>query len=188
MDISKAQEIFERYKANFDALNAFIYSQSSTEDLIMLRWWMHLSETGDINRLMLPEARRLSSFLNTFKLPTTLIYSLDSENNICSAFWASQVDGVSKHRAAYCGVWTRADLRGRRFQFDFNLFAYTFTFEFYDALLGMTWQQDLLDLHQKLGYSIVGCIPNLHDEDFVYIVHLTREAFQSSRPSQIGRK
>ncbi len=188
MDISKAQEIFEKYKANFSALNAVIYSQNPAEDLIMLRWWMRLSETGDINKLMLPEARRLSAFLNTFKLPVTLIYSLDSANDVCSAFWASPVDGISKHRAAYCGVWTRTDLRGKRFQFDFNLFAYTFAFEFYDALLGTTWQQDLLDLHQKLGYSVVGCIPNLHDEDFIYIVHLTREAFQSSRVSQIERR
>ena len=188
MDISKAQEIFERYKANFSALNAVIYSQNPTEDLIMLRWWMCLSETGDINKLVLPETRRLPAFLATFKFPTAFIYSLDSANDICSAFWTSPVDGISKHRAAYCGIWTRIDLRGKRFQFDFNLFVYTFAFEFYDALLGMTWQQDLLDLHQKLGYSIVGCIPNLHDEDFVYIVHLTHKAFQSSRLSQVGRK
>lgn len=188
MDISQAQEIFEKYKANFDALNAFIYSQNPVEDLIMLRWWMHLSETGDINRLMLPEARRLFTFLSTFKLPMTLVYSLDSANDICSAFWTSPVDGISKHRAAYCGIWTRTDLRGKRFQFDFTLFTHTFAFEFYDALLGTTWQQDLLDLYQKFGYSVVGCIPNLYDETFIYIVHTTREAFQSSRFSQIGRR
>lgn len=188
MDITDANVIFERYKPHFDSLNALIYSQSPAEDLLMLRWWIHLNETGDINRLMLPDARRLSPFLNVFKWPLALIYSLDKHNEIDNAFWAAPNDGMSKHKAAYCGIWCRADRRGKRHQFDFTAFVYTFAFEFYEVLLGMTWQPDLLDIHQKLGYSIVGCVPKLYDEDFLYIVHLTRENFNASRFMQVSKR
>ena len=188
MDITDANVIFERYKPHFESLNALIYSQSPIEDLLMLRWWIHLNETGDINRLILPDSRRLSPFLNVFKLPTALIYSRNPAGEIDNAFWASPVDGISKHKAAYCGLWCRPDTRGKRRQFDFVAFVYSFAFEFYTALLGMTWQPDLLDLHQKLGYNVVGCIPNLYDEDFLYVVHLTREAFQSSRFMQVSQR
>lgn len=188
MDIINATQIFDRYKATFDALNARIYSSAPAEDLLLLRWWIHLSETGDINSLMIPDARRLSPFLGVFKYPTALIYSVNAANEIDNAFWASPVDSESQHRAAYCGVWCSSENRGKRRQYSFVSFVYTFAFEFYAALLGITWQSDLLALHQKLGYNIVGCIPKLHDQDFVYVVHLTREAFQASRFFQIGRK
>lgn len=187
MDITKAHEIFEKYKPQFDSLSALIYSQSPSEDLILLRWWMSLCETGDINRLILPESRRLSPFLNIFKFPTALIYSLNIEGEMDNVFWASPVDSISQHRAAYCGMWSRQNSRGKLKQYNFVAFVYAFAFEFYDALLGMTWQPDLLDLHKKLGYNIIGCIPNLYDEDFLYMVHLTQEAFNSSRFMQIGR-
>lgn len=188
MDITKAQEIFDRYSDNFKSLNAYIYSQSPAEDLTLLRWWIHLSETGDINDLILPEARRLSPFLRVFRFPTALIYTLDSTDSISNAFWAAPVDGESTHRAAYCGAWSHFNSRGKRHQYNFIHLAYTFAFEFYDALLGMTWQPNLLDLHQKLGYSTVGCIPHLYDEDFLYIVHLTRDAFNNSRFAKIRRR
>lgn len=188
MDINDANVIFEKYKAGFDSLGALIYSQSPAEDIIMLRWWMHLTETGDINRLMLPDARRLSPFLNVFKWPLVLIYSLDANNQINNAFWAAPNDNTSEYKTAYCGMWCRADGRGKRRQLDFTIFVYTFAFEFYEAILGMTWQPDLLDIHQKLGYSIVGCVPKLYDEDFLYIVHLTREAFSTSRIMQVNAK
>lgn len=186
--IEDAQKIFERYSPYFDALNARIYTQNQAEDLLMLRWWIKLNETGDLERLILPESRRLSPFLNTYKQPTTMIYSLAPDGEFDNTFWATPVDDTSKHRAAYCGAWSRTDLRGRRRQLHFAAFVYSFAFEFYDTLLGMTWQQDLLDLHQKFGYNIVGCIPNLYDEDFLYIVHLTKANFQASRFMQVANR
>lgn len=188
MNATKANEIFERYAEQFKTLNARIYTQAQTEDLLMLRWWMHVSETGDITKFMLPEAQRLPAFLNVFKPPTALVYSLSTANEIISAFWATPVDVASTHKAAYCGLWVHPGLRGKRYQYNFTHMAYTFAFEFYSTLLGMTWQPDLLDIHKKLGYNVVGCIPHLYDQDFLYIVHLTREAFDASRFMQVGRR
>lgn len=188
MDITKAHEIFDKYKPQFDSLGAIICSQSPAEDLLLLRWWIHLAETGDINRLVFPESRRLSPFLNIFKYPTVLIYSLSPAGEMDNAFWTTPVDGESKHRAAYCAFWTHPDIRGSRRQVNFGAFVHTFTFEFYDALLAMVFQPNLLDLYQKVGYSIVGCIPKIYDEDFLYIMHLTREAFDSSRLVQVIRR
>lgn len=188
MDLNQAKEIFERYRPYFESLNACIYSGSKREDILMLHWWITLSETGDINRLIVPDSRRLPRFLAVFKQPTTLIYSLGPTGEIDNAFWATPVDGDAKRQAAHCGMWTDPRVRGKRRQYNFGGFIYTFIFEFYEALLGTTWQQDLLAIHQKLGYNIVGCIPGLYDEDFVYIVHLTREAFQQSRFVRVGNR
>ena len=178
-------ETFAKYKPTFDALNAHVYSGHESEDTLLLRWWIRLQESGDIHNLIAPDAHRLSSFLGLFRLPTTLFYSLDNENSIDNVSWFMPVDNAASHHMAYASLWSRQTKRGTRRQFHFTVLTYSLIFEFYDALLGMTWQPKLLDLHKKSGYNIVGCIPGMFDQKQCYIVHLTRESFFNSRAMQV---
>lgn len=76
-------------------------------------------------------------------------------------------------------------MRGTRKQLTLTRLTYQFAFEFVDNILGTTWQEKLLTVHQKLGYVIVGAIPGLFGHAVVYYVHLTKERFKNSRIMQI---
>ena len=188
MDYPNAEQILAKYKDQFNDLNAFIYHHDQKEEMLLLKWWMHLNELGDIERLIKPDARSIHAFYNLFKYPTTLIYTLDEHGEISNAGWIESADEKSTVRTAQNGIWTRSDIRGSRKQFNFITLYYNLTFEFFDAILGLTWQPDLLDLHTKLGYNIVGVIPNFYNQPNCYIVHLTRENYQNSRFNQIRSK
>lgn len=179
-------EIVSRYKPAMDALNARLYSWQPPEDTLLLRWWLTLNETGDLTRLFISDAHRLPDFYRVFSYPTALLYSLSEESEIDNAFWLTPADNTSKYRVAYSGMWSAT--RGGRKQLQFAALAYPLAFEFYSAILGMTWQPELLDIHTKLGYTIVGCIPYMHDQPFVYIVHLTKEAYLASRFYSVSQR
>ena len=174
------EAIVSRYKPHLDANNMHIYASQPHEDFLLLKWWMKLQETGDIERLIIPESRPLKSFFKVYAQPTVLIYAYN-DGEITQAMWASPADQTAQHHVAYTGVWCVESQRGTMKQLNFTATAYSLIFEFYHAFLGITWQQDLLDVHIKLGYDIVGCVPNLHDQPFCYLVHLTREKFLNSR-------
>ena len=180
--------IFEKYQAQFEALNARLYGSQPPEDTAILRWWIALNESGDLTQLITPTSHRLPEFYKLFTPPTALIYALDPLNNIDNAAWFTPVDNDTKHQAAYSGVYCALDARGTRRQLDFTSLAYSLAFEVYDAIIGTTWQANLLDEHTKLGYTVIGCIPEIHDQPFVYVVHLNRKAWFDSRAYQVSQR
>ena len=181
-------EIVERYRGAFTQLNAFLYVNNRNEDRLLLDWWITLQETNDIERLLTPDTYRLPAFYNLFAPPTVLIYSLSPQGNIDNAIWITPVDNTSKHRAGYLGLWCAPNIRGTRRQYNFARTAYSFAFEFIDAIIGLTWQPAILDTHTKMGYKIVGTLPNLYDKPIVFMVHLTKADFFSSRFYLVGER
>lgn len=175
------EAIFSRYKPYLDANRMTIYAAQPYEDLLLLKWWMQLQETGEMERLIVPDSRSLKRFFNIFAAPTVLIYSTTQENEMAQCAWFTPADQNSKHHVAYSGLWCSPSARGTFAQLNFAALTYMLAFEFYHAIVGTTWQPELLDEHKKLGYNIVGCIPNLYDQPLCYIVHLTREDFFTSR-------
>ena len=99
------KEIFEKYRLTFEEMNIRVYAARENEDIFLLRWWLHLQETGDIQRLIAPDAHRLLDFMKIFRFPTTFFYGLDNNNNIDNAAWFTPVDDISKHRVAHSGIW-----------------------------------------------------------------------------------
>ena len=176
------QQILELYRERLQTLNAHFYSSLPTEDSLLIKWWLTLSESGDLEKLITPQSRSLRQFLNLFSLPTTLIYALSPSNNeIIAASWLTPADNCATYRNAYCGFYTHPAHRLTKFNLTFTATTFSLAFEFYDFILGTTWQPKLLPIHTKLGYDIIGCVPKLYDEEFVYIVRLTKERFLQSR-------
>lgn len=180
--------IIAQYQPKLDALGARIYSMQQWEDMIIFRWWLTLNETGDIKKLILPDSRRLPAFCSLFTLPVILIYTLDAQNEIDNAAWFNSVDNTSKHRAAYAAAYCALSCRGTRKQLSFTDCAYSLAFEVCDVLMGLTWQQELLDIHTKMGYTIIGCIPDMHDEPFSYLVHLKKQDYFNSRMHKLAQR
>lgn len=182
------KQILDQYKEQFKEINAFIYTHNPNEEIFLLRWWMHLQETGDIKKLIKPSSHSVDSFFHLFSYPTTLIYSLDKDGEINNAAWVSPDDEKAIKKTAYSGAWTREDTRGTKLQYKFIRTFYSLSFEFFDSLLGITWQKELLDLHIKLGYTVVGCIPDYYDQPYCYIIRLTGGEFKNSRFYKVGGK
>jgi hypothetical protein len=179
--MEKIEQIVEKYKGWFEYLNAHIYQSKPEEDLLLLRLWMTLHETGEIDELVLPDAHALYAFLGLFKYPSGVIYATNEKNEIDNITWFSPVDASAECRMANGAFYTSPSCRGKRRQLYFGYLAYSLAFEVYEAVIGATWQSDLLAVHQKLGYEINGCIPNLHNKEFVYVVRLTKDNFTNSR-------
>ena len=55
-------------------------------------------------------------------------------------------------------------------------------------ILGVTKQEQLLSLHQGMGYDILGPIPFLFDDTHAWLVHMTEQTFLSSRLSTVVNK
>lgn len=188
MEQGQLNSIVEKYKSLFDNLQAKIYSAQSHEDLLLLHWWIALNQSGDMLRLIVPDSRRLPDFYRVFAAPAILIYSLDTNGEIDNAIWFTPVDNCSNYRSAYCGVYCAPHVRGKVKQLLFTHLCYSLAFEFLAALMGMTWQADLLDIHTKLGYTICGAIPRIFDTDTCYIVHLTKENYLNSKTYRLASR
>lgn len=185
--MSDFDEIIARYQEPFDKLNAHIYNHTANEDARLVAWWMHLQESGDIERVIAPDSQRLPDFFTLFKHPTALLYAI-SNKTLDFAAWFVPFSSTMQYRTAIGSLWTHANIRGKRRAYQLTYLVYSLAFEFYSAIFGMTWQPALLDIHQKLGYNVVGCVPRLYDKEHVYFVHLTRENFYNSRFAKIGGK
>lgn len=178
------KQVLSRYREDFEKLNIRIYSRQHEEDILILRWWIRLQQTGEISDIRNPEAFRLSTFFSDFQPPTTLLYALDRNGQIDFACWLDAPPADRK--TVYHGNWTAAEIRGTRRQYNLTRLSYQLIFEFFENITALTWQPELLKIHEKLGYVITGTIPNYLGHELVYQVYLTKPAFYSSRFMRVG--
>lgn len=186
MNLSNEQiaEVFERYRANFSTLSLNIYSSTSREDLLLLRWWFYLSESGDLAKITQPDSRRLSSFLQIFQPPTVTFYGISPFGEIDFVAWFKEPSGNS----IFAGIWTHPSIRSTKRLLYIIQDVYSLVFEFYNSILGITWQPELLQLHTKIGYAITGNFKDFMGQPIVWLTQLTRDEFYNSRLYQLGRK
>jgi len=183
LDNAKIQAIFERYRANFEQLRIRVYASTAEEDLLLLRLYFYLCESGDISKITTPENHRLATFLDIFQSPTVTFYGLSDSNEIDFIAWFKEPSGTS----IFAGIWTHPSTRSSRRLLYIIQNVYSLVFEFYSSILGATWQPELLQLHTKVGYSITGNFSDFMGQSIVWLMQLTRENFFKSRIMQIGR-
>ena len=175
------EDLLERAKE----LNLMLYQRCLEADIALFKWWTHLNQTGDFDDLFEDTQRSLSAFYDIFKPPCFLILAFDGDH-IWNAIWFSPFS--DSNTAAFVGNWCDEPFRGSRRQLAVNIFAYDAAFKFWDVLLGVTKHENLLGIHRKMGYEIVGSIPHFMAGDEAWIVYLTKENFCNSRVYKIGEK
>ena len=176
---TQIEEIVTKYKTSITEFDLHFYSQSQEDDFRITSWYMHLLTTNDIAKIAAPRLKNLSSFLD-FVRGTLFVYHLDRNNQINFAFWAEGTDDILPS-PAYLGLWVSDSFKRTKRNFFITHLLYTISLEVFHDLLGTTWQQDLLAEHAKLGYTVVGMLPNLYRKEMTYIVHLNQEKFEASR-------
>jgi hypothetical protein len=170
------KSIAEKYKKIID--------KSHSADMRLLRWWMDLTQSGDMLKIRQPGSTTLTQFLSSFQPPVALLYSLDKSNDIDFAMWIEPADASEK--VVYHGAWAKKSIRGGRKIFELSKLGFSMIFEVYENILVYTWQQELLPLHDKFGYNVIGVVPNFLSHKTVYHLHLSKENFLKSRLMNVG--
>jgi hypothetical protein len=165
-----------------------LHSVSAANDVVLLRWWMALHNLNEINDLISPDAQAIDDFVHLFRPPTYLLRIVDDQSNLLQAHWFKPVSSRKDETDVFNGIWTHPELRGKKQQLRFTYLTYRIAFCFCTAIIGTTWQTKLLVEHMKMGYDIVGKIPNFSGHSEFYFVRLTEEKFIASRAGLAGER
>lgn len=158
-----------------------LYTPSAGLDFLFTHLWMDLTETGDLEKIIIPDSRNLAAFLNVFQSPTITTFAVNAQKRIEFLFWARPASAAENEQTMICGTWSAKTLRGKPRQALLTGTIYEFLFANYGYCFGVTWQQDLLKIHAKLGYSVAGFCPSIYGLDNVYLVLLQKDDFYNSR-------
>lgn len=171
---------------NCKKLGLKFYTGTIQDDLYLMKWWMHLYESKkDINKLFRKDSQSLHKFLQLFQQPNVLIYVLKN-NEITLAAWYSPFE--LSNDCTYLSAWTHEKYRGTRFQGECMHAIYEIAFSVRSVIIGITKQPDLLPIHRKIGYNILGRIPRAFDGEDGYIMTLTKKAFENGHLVQFKHK
>lgn len=165
------QEIVQKYDMQ-------LYQQAEAQDLLLLKLWFRLHETGDINRIFLPSSRRLAEFMARFQTPAVCAFTCGSNRQIDFIVWFTPFQMAES--AAIASLWSDPTVRGTRKLIEVITTVYQASFNIWQHILGVT-RISLIAQHQKMGYNIVGTIPGFYEGEAGINVHLTKEAFESSK-------
>lgn len=157
-------------------LNLRIYQPNMEQDLHLLNWWVDLNTTGDLAELILPGHQHLSAFLDVFKPPTILIYSL-TNNKITCANWFTPFD--SAHPAVFYSLWAAKNIRHNKKTHQVFYVSQNEALNYYNTLLAVTRQKNIKQF-AKANYSQIGVFPLFFENEDGYLLQVSKEAFQSS--------
>ena len=175
-NLTEVQEIIAR-------LELYHYTRTAPEDLILLKWWMEMVESGDLQLAFPLTTQPLGAFLSMFQSKCILI---TSGSPIWYAFW---FEPAFNSRAAWVGNWCSPSKRGTRTQFDATWAMFSYVLAAFPNILAMTKQESLIDEMTKIGYSVLGKFPKMFDNiNDAWVLAMTAESFAASKLGSIRSK
>ena len=175
------ESTIEQYADWITALDLRLYQPTFAADYLLLNWWVQLCETGDIKRLLIKGSRKLSSFYSVFSPPTITLYTCGADDKIDFVSWLKPASTAADEQTVLASFWADASIRGNRKHSHLTYLIYSMIFTLWNNVLGTTWQADLIRVHKKVGYELVGVLPEAYGEQHIYLMHLTQEGFVNSR-------
>ena len=152
-----------------------IYTGTPQQSLRLLYWWLELHETGDIKHVMFPDSQGLGDFINLFQSGSCkLAFGVGEEGKIKVAMWGQQGGpGIG-----FVSYWMSKSFR----QHPYEGLAYTFrlyqlVFGLFDVIFGVTCQEGMQKVHEKMGYELVGEFPRIWSGERWWLWKLGRDDF-----------
>jgi hypothetical protein len=158
-------------------LGLILYVPDFHNDLTLFNWYKFLINNDEFEHLFTEKQRSLSKFFKAFELPCILVFGLDEEGAVWHAIWFM---GNDYGNSASVSGWTREDMRGSQKQYDVTRFIYSMAFGVWSVLTSTTKHERLLRNLRRMGYNIVGSIPDLVMDEEGWILYLTKENFEKS--------
>jgi len=147
------------------------YVSSRDTDLLLAHWWAKMERDGDLPDLFTKSGQSLSSLYRIVGPGKTLLYGVDI-GGIWVAFWFEpMMSGV------FMGAWVAREHRRTRRALDAFLQAWELALIHHTVVIGVTRQREIINEHERLGYTVLGCLPGIWDGEDAWAVMLTRPAF-----------
>jgi len=151
------------------------YVQGPIHDIAMLQWYGAICANGDIRNLMPLDVVTPSQFyayIDPKKL--SVLFKVDELGVWFVAVYTPMMSG------AQFDMWVRADRRHGKGWVASMCEALDWGFERWPVLLGLTAQDNLLDSHRRMGYTVVGKVPKFWDgKRDLWIMWITKQAFDT---------
>jgi len=148
-----------------------IYEPGTDEDLLVLKWWGLLTETGDLGRAFVRAIWPLSEFMVNMGGNTILTYEAD-EQGIWFATWYDPIMS-----GAFCGLWVREDKRNMEAVKAGHL-SMRIAFETFPVLITATRSESVRKTAQRQGFKDLGVVPHLFDLEDAFVLYATKKSFE----------
>ena len=148
-----------------------LYVPGHDTDALVAIWWETMAQDGDLDDLFFGASRTLSGLFRLIQPPGAMLYEIDAKG-IWFAMW---FEGMLSGAAA--GAWVRTERRRTKACLDAFLAAWEQALIAFPVILGVTRQEKLLREHTRLGYTVLGEVPELWEGRSAWVVVLTRPAF-----------
>jgi hypothetical protein len=169
----------EALKEQLYGLGAHLYCSTRDEDILIAEWWDRMFGTEEFSSLVAASAQSLSQLYGLFKPPNMMVYTVEGQE-LESIHWIEPVS--SSPYAVFFSSWSSPKLRGAKRQAVLMTAVYELIFAMgKKTIIGITKQERLLNLHEGLGYVIVGKIPALFDAEPAWIMYLDMQGLKGSR-------
>jgi hypothetical protein len=167
-----------QYTGQVEKLGFKIYTPTLENDVLFLRLWIKLSETGEIHKLLNPAQHTLFGFMALFQPPVTTIFTLNSQNQINYLTWFTEFSCATP--SVFTGLWVDRSQRGSRNMLLKQKLVHIGLFQNISLIYAVTRQQNI-DRFRKCGYNLVGQMPGFYVDELGFMLAATKESFESSR-------
>lgn len=149
------------------------YDPTSPEhEILLMQWWAHLLETGELSTVFGPNYQRLSEVFAAFR-SSPLFFTADA-HGFSRAFWFD--DALA---GAFFSIWLRQDQRQSKASLEAISEALGVGFHAlkYRAVIVVTKDPTIARLHQRYGFTKLGNVPGLYFGETALISVMTDDTF-----------
>lgn len=158
------------------------YVQCPLHDVAMLQWYGQLCAAGDIGIVIPRDVYTLSKFFEYLQ-PLKVVFKGDDAGIWFVGIFTSMFVG------AQFDMWVRPERRKGKAWVEAMCETLEWGFAKWSTLIGLTSQENLLDDHVRMGYTVAGKVPHLWDgTKDLWIMYVTKESFDMRETFVIRRK
>jgi hypothetical protein len=158
------------------------YEPTALNDSLMLMWWARLLADGDLEKVFQRDACKASTFFELLQAPRKVVFKTKTDYGVWfAAAMSPAFDGV------YFDMWVAKEFRAGKGWLQAMEEALLYAFDRWPILIGVTSQENLLDGHRRLGYTVVGMIPKLWNEQDAWLMYITKESFMARESYLVKR-
>lgn len=162
------------------AADMHIYRRTESEDILLLRWWIHLRETGDFDKFFPTPPRTIHDFFATFQLPHVLLYTTLTTSHAPHPVIDFAFKFSPFQRGAFISLWSHRRSRVSPLLPKRLITACEFGFSAYTVFVAVTQLDNVSGILLKSGCKVLGKIPYLLASGDYTFYYLTHEQFRKS--------
>lgn len=153
-----------------------LYRTTPQMDMFLSKVYTDIVYAGDGEKVLGERMQSLFGFLSGCQPPNICILGFDAGPRELNGAWMWTLMEPC-YDGGFFSMWIRPEKRRTKQAFALAWECYERFFDEFPVLLGVTHQEDLLEEHQRLGYTLLGKVRNLKQGQDVWIMTIHKEDF-----------